>query len=351
MPSIRKISQLVAAELMEDQSSQEIEKMEQVVEKFSLSLTPQIVELMQSGSEQDKEAIRRQFLPSAEELSVTPSELKDPTGDDVYTKVKGLVHRYPDRCLLMPIMSCPVYCRFCYRREKVGSDSKALSKVELDNAFSYIREHKEIWEVIITGGDPLVLKPKKLAEIFSELEAIEHVAVVRIHTRVPVVDSVRITEEMIQALKINKAVYVGISLMHPGDMTEMARVACARFVDAGIPLLGQTVLLKGINDTPEVMGELMRTMVKNRIKPYYLHHAELAEGTAHFRTSIHTGQQIMKALRGHYSGLCQPTYVLDIPGGFGKSPIGPSYLSAASECAQENFTVEDYQGKFHCYEP
>lgn len=357
MRSIRKIQHLVEAGLLEDESPQTLETLEAVIEQFSLKLTPQIVSLMNTGTDQDKAAIRQQFLPAKEELEINLSERSDPIGDSVYTKVRGLVHRYPDRCLLMPIMSCPVYCRFCFRRETVGSDSKALSTAELEKALDYIREHSEIWEVILTGGDPLMLKAPQLAEIIKALEAIEHVAVVRIHTRIPVVDSERITAEMVQALKIKKAVYVLLHANHPAELTEMAIQACARLVDAGIPMLSQTVLLKGINDTPEVMSALMRCLVRNRIKPYYLHHGELAKGTAHFRTSIPEGQKLMKALRGRYSGLCQPNYVLDIPGGFGKVPIGPSYIrqelsedtDPESGCEHENFRVEDYLEQEHCY--
>lgn len=339
MKNITKANQLLKAGLIDPEKLKAIEK---VAEKFSISLTPQVLEMMQTGSDSDKAAIAQQFVPSEQELFITASELKDPIGDDVYTQVKGIVHRNSDRCLLMPMLACPVYCRFCFRREKVGSNSKALSEAELQSALTYITEHKELWEVILTGGDPLMLNPKKLSQILQALEKIEHVEVIRIHTRVPIFDSNRITDQMIQALKINKAVYVALHANHPSELTERAQKACARFVDAGIPMLSQTVLLKGINDTPEIMGELMRALVKNRIKPYYLHHGDLAEGTAHFRTTVKEGQALMKSLRGRYSGLCQPTYVLDIPGGFGKVPIGHAYF--------EDGTVEDYQGKFHSYD-
>jgi len=339
MKKITKASELLKAGLIDPEKLKAIEK---VAEKFSISLTPQVLEIMQTGSEGDKAAILQQFVPSEQELSTTASESKDPIGDDVYTQVKGIVHRNSDRCLLMPLLACPVYCRFCFRREKVGSNSKALSEAELQSALTYIAEHKELWEVILTGGDPLMLNPKKLGQILQVLENIAHVEVIRIHTRVPLFDSNRITDQMIQALKINKAVYVALHTNHPSELTERAQKACARFVDAGIPMLSQTVLLKGINDTPEIMGELMRGLVKNRIKPYYLHHGDLAEGTAHFRTTVKEGQVLMKALRRQYSGLCLPTYVLDIPGGFGKVPIGHTYF----ECGK----VEDYQGNLHSYD-
>lgn len=339
MKKITKASQLVQAGLMDPEKLQAIEK---VAEKFSISLTPQVLEIIRMGSDSDKAAIAQQFLPTEQELLVTATELKDPIGDDIYTQVKGIVHRNPDRCLLIPISVCPVYCRFCFRREKVGADNKALSESELEGALTYIAEHQEIWEVILTGGDPLMLNPKKLGQILQALDNIKHVEVIRIHTRIPVVDSNRVTNQIIEALKINKAVYVALHANHPSELTELAQKACAKFVDAGIPMLSQTVLLKGINDTPEIMGELMRALVRNRIKPYYLHHADLVEGTSHFRTTIQEGRELMKSLRERYSGLCQPTYVLDIPGGFGKVPIGHQYC--------EDGVVEDYQGNFHRYD-
>ena len=349
MKTIRTAIDLVEAGFIEPEMLPEIEK---VTEKFSVSLTPQLIEILNTGSEADQQAIRKQFIPSPEELITTRSELKDPIGDTPHTQVKGVVHRNKDRCLLMPINTCPVYCRFCFRREVVGKKTNALTEVELENAYAYIEEHKEIWEVILTGGDPLFLKPQKIRKIFKALEQIQHVEVVRIHARVPVVDSGRITPDMIQALKIDKAVYVAIHANHPSEFTDQVKVAIAQFVDAGIPLLSQTVLLKGVNDTVEVMGELMRTFVKNRIKPYYLHHGDLAEGTSHFRTTVKQGQDLMKALRSRYSGLCQPTYVLDIPGGFGKVPVSCHQYFSQQECADpahESFEIEDYQGQIHSY--
>lgn len=349
MTTIRTAAQLVAAGFADAENIEEIEK---ITRKFSVSITPAIVEIIKTASPADKEAISRQFLPDLEELKTKPYELKDPIGDKVHEKVKGIVHRYADRCLLMPIKTCPVYCRFCLRRETIGQKEAALTAEDLTAAYAYINDHPEIWEVIITGGDPLILKPKKIAEIMQALEAIPHVEVVRIHSRVPVIDPDRITVEMIQALKIKKAVYVGVHANHSAEFTDKAKQVLASLVDAGIPLLGQTVLLKGINDTPAAMGELMRTFVKNRIKPYYVHHADLTEGTAHFRTTIAEGQALMKSLRGHYSGLCQPTYVLDIPGGHGKVPIGyyQYFESVELTDGKESYSVEDYQGKDHHYE-
>src|SRR5664280_2942756 len=235
----------------------------------------------------------------------------------------------------------------------VGPDKgKALSAAALANALDYIRSHRQIWEVILTGGDPLVLSARRLRAVMKELAAIKHVKVLRIHTRVPAAEPARVTAELVRALKVKgKPTYVALHINHPRELTPAARAACARMADAGVVLLGQSVLLAGVNDTPEVLGELMRALVECRIKPYYLHHGDLAPGTAHLRTDIATGQDLMRALRGRLSGLCQPTYVLDIPGGHGKSPIGPNYLERAGANGGERAVIEDFNGQRHHYPP
>jgi lysine 2,3-aminomutase len=346
---IRQTKALVKAGLIEPAAIADIEK---VTQKFSVAMTSQVVAAINNGSEEAAEILKKQFLPSIEELVENPMELTDPIGDKPHEVVRGIIHRYPDRCLLMPIQSCPVYCRFCFRRENVGKKKEALTETELTAAFSYINAHPEIWEVILSGGDPLILKPKTLREILLQLEKIPHVEVVRIHTRVPIVDSLRVTAELIRALKIKKAVYVIVHVNHAIELSEIVVAACARLIDAGIPMLSQTVLLKGVNDTVEAMGQLMRSLVKNRIKPYYVHHGDLARGTSHFRTTVASGKTLMKALRGYYSGLCQPTYVLDIPGGYGKVPIEhDDYCVEKKSMDNESacYSIEDYQGKIHEY--
>ena len=284
-------------------------------------------------------------MPDVAELEHRPEELADPIGDDAHSPLEGIVHRYPDRVLLKLTHVCAVYCRFCFRREMVGPDKPAgLSPSAFTKALDYIRSHPEIWEVILTGGDPLILSPRRLRAVMKSLAAIAHVKVVRIHTRIPVADPARVTGELIRAMKIKgKPTYVAVHVNHPRELTAQARTACARMADAGIPLLSQTVLLAGINETPAVMGELMRALVECRIKPYYLHHADLAPGTSHLRTDIAAGQELMCSLRGRMSGLCQPTYVLDIPGGHGKVPVGPNYVGETS--------VEDPNGVSHAYPP
>ena len=214
---------------------------------------------------------------------------------------------------------CAVYCRFCFRREMVGPGKPAgLSPAALAATFDYIRSHRQIWEVILTGGDPLILSPRRLRAVMESLAGIDHVKVIRIHTRMPVAEPARVTANMVRAIKLKrKPTYVAVHVNHPRELTAQAREACARIADAGIPLLSQTVLLAGVNDTAGVMDELMRALVECRIKPYYLHHGDLAPGTGHLRTDVAAGQELMRRLRGRASGLCQPTYVLDIPGGHG----------------------------------
>jgi lysine 2,3-aminomutase len=263
------------------------------------------------------------------------------------------VHRYPDRVLLKLVHVCPVYCRFCFRREMVGPGRrKTLSGAALEAALDYIRAHPDIWEVILTGGDPLILSPRRLHEIMGRLAAIEHVKVVRVHTRIPTVEPGRITPALVAALQVpGKATYVVLHANHPRELSARARAACARLVDAGIPMLSQSVLLRGVNDDELTLGALMRALVECRIKPYYLHHGDLAPGTAHLRTTIAHGQSLMRALHGRLSGLCQPTYVLDIPGGHGKAPVGPAYLHEAGPAEAGSCEIEDFNGGRHVYPP
>jgi lysine 2,3-aminomutase len=295
--------------------------------------------------------IARQFIPDIPELDHQVSEDEDPIGDDAHSPVEGIVHRYPDRVLFKPTHICAVYCRFCFRREMVGPGKpNVLSHEAMERALDYIRTHSQIWEVILTGGDPLILSARRLRSIMNSLAKIDHVKVVRIHTRVPIAEPARVTRELVRAMKVStKATYVALHVNHPRELAVGARAACASIADAGIPLLSQTVLLAGVNDAPEVMGQLMRKLVECRIKPYYLHHGDMAKGTRHFRTDLAIGQELMRALRGRLSGLCQPTYVLDIPGGHGKSPIGPNYVERAGSNGHAHVVVEDYNGKRHRY--
>ncbi|MCE4224735.1 lysine-2,3-aminomutase-like protein [Methylobacterium sp. C25] len=321
--------------------------LEAVAARYAVSLSVDLAELIDPADPSDP--IARQFVPRAEELETQPGEIADPIGDAVHEPLPGLVHRYPDRVLLKPLHVCPVYCRFCFRREMVGPEGLGtLSDAELSAAYAYIAANPGIWEVVLTGGDPFALSPRRLAAIAKALDAIPHVKVLRIHTRVPVVDPSMVSEALVAALKrFTGAVFVALHANHPKEFTAAARGAIARLVDAGIPMVSQSVLLRGVNDDPETLAALMRGFVENRIKPYYLHHADLAPGTSGFRTSLPEGQALMRALRGKLSGLAQPTYVLDIPGGHGKVPVGPGYWRESAE----GHLVTDPAGLEHAYPP
>ncbi len=341
---IRTPEELVAAGLLAPERQADIAR---VAERYAVAVTPAMAELIDPNDPDDP--IARQFVPDTAELVVTPEERDDPIGDLARSPVEGIVHRYPDRVLLKAVHVCPVYCRFCFRREMVGPQGLGtLSPEAMDKAFAYIASHPEIWEVILTGGDPLVLSPRRLSDMMERLAAIDHVKIVRFHTRVPVVEPERIDEDLVTALKASrKTTYVALHANHPRELTPAARAACARLVDAGIVMVSQSVLLRGINDHPDTLAALMRAFVETRIKPYYLHHPDLAPGTSHFRLSIEEGRALVAGLRGRISGLCQPTYILDIPGGHGKAVIGPDAIRQNGGC----YTVSDFKGGEHAYPP
>src|ERR1700720_3775885 len=296
-----------------------LRKIRRVAQQFAVAVTRDMADLVDRADPADP--IAAQFVPTAAELTEAPEERADPIGDERWSPVPGIVHRYPDRVLLKPTLLCPVYCRFCFRREVVGKKGAMLDRAALERAFDYIRQRPQIWEVIVTGGDPLLLAPRRIADIVGTLDQVPHLGAIRFHTRIPVVEPGRVNSALVEALAAEKAVYVVIHANHPRELTPHAREAVLRLSRAGIPLLSQTVLLRGVNDDTAVLEALFRALVAMRVKPYYLHHADLARGTGHFRTGIATGQRLMRSLRGRVSGLCQPTYVLDIPGGYGKVPI------------------------------
>jgi lysine 2,3-aminomutase len=340
--TLRTLSELAAQGLRTPQNSAEFGDL---LSRYAVAVTPAVADLIDRADPADP--IARQFIPDLAELTVTGDERADPIGDDAHSPVTGVVHRYPDRVLLKLVNVCAVYCRFCFRREMVGPGREALTLAQRDAALAYIRAHPEIWEVILTGGDPLVLSPRRLGDAMARVAAIDHVKVIRLHTRVPVVAPERITPALVRALKsCGKTTYVALHANHPRELTDAARAACARIVDAGIPMVSQSVLLRGVNDEVETLSALMRAFVAARIKPYYLHHADLAPGTSHFRTSIAEGQALMRALRGRLSGLAQPTYVLDIPGGYGKVPVSQTYVDM---CGEAGAVVEDINGVKHGY--
>ncbi|MGL4291675.1 MAG: lysine-2,3-aminomutase-like protein [Phreatobacter sp.] len=337
---LRSAADLVEARLVAPARASEAER---VAERYAVAVTPAVAGLIDRDAANDP--IAAQFVPDIRELDRQAVERDDPIGDHAYSPVEGIVHRYPDRVLLKVVHVCPVYCRFCFRREMVGPKGMGnLSPAALSGALAYIAARPEVFEVILTGGDPFMLSARRVRAVTRALAAIAHVKVIRWHTRVPVVDPARVTADFARALRApGKAVYVAVHANHPREFSAAAETALGLLADAGIALVSQTVLLKGINDDAETMAALMRAFLANRVKPYYLHHADLAPGTAHFRTTIAEGQALMRQLRGRLSGLAQPTYVLDIPGGEGKVPIGPDYSGAGE--------VTDYRGGRHGYPP
>jgi lysine 2,3-aminomutase len=333
------VTDLRAAGLLGADSDAELER---VAARYAVAMTPSLAALADRADPGDP--IARQFVPDVRELDHTPEERADPIGDDAHSPVPGVVHRYADRVLVKLTHVCPVYCRFCFRREVVGPGGpQALSEQAIDTAVSYIAADPGIWEVILTGGDPFMLSPRRIAHVTQRLSAVPHVRILRWHTRVPVADPGRVSRDLVQALKPGtKTVYVALHANHARELTTEARAACARIINAGIPMLSQTVLLKGVNDDAETLAVLMRAFAETRIKPYYLHHPDLAPGTSHFRLSIARGQAIVRQLRGRVSGLAQPTYVLDIPGGYGKVPVESRYI-------EEDGRVTDQAGSEHKY--
>lgn len=325
--------------------------MSDVTAKYAHRLSPYLRELL--DGKPASHPLSRQFLPDERELHSLARESADPIGDDAHSPVKGIVHRYADRVLLKIHHACPVYCRFCFRREMVGPGGEALSEEELAAALDYIRQRPRIWEVILTGGDPLALSARRLKSVLEQLSDIGHVAVIRIHTRAPIVDPRSLSAARLEAMAglckrpSAPALYVAVHVNHVEELTPQVCAALETLREKGATLLSQTVLLKGINDRAETLEALFRELVRQRVKPYYLHHPDLAPGTSHFRVSIDEGQHIVRELRGRVSGLCMPTYVLDIPGGHGKIPIGPGYLlEHGAGCSR---VVLDGKGRRHSY--
>lgn len=340
--TLRGADDLVAAGLAAPQAR---DALDEVAQRYAVALTPALAAAIDRADPADP--IARQFVPDPRELTVLPQERADPIGDDAHSPVPGIVHRYRDRALLKIVSVCAVYCRFCFRRESVGpGEATMLSGEALEQALAYIEAHPEIWEVILTGGDPFMLSARRMGETVARLAAIPHVKIVRHHTRVPIAAPERVGEAFAAALKAPGITpYVAVHVNHARELTPPARAALARLADAGIPLLSQTVLLKGVNDDAATLDALFRALVECRVKPYYLHHPDLAPGTGHFRLSIAEGQALMRALRGRLSGIAQPTYVLDIPGGAGKVPLTPGHLAPTGE----GYAVADNCGGVHLY--
>jgi lysine 2,3-aminomutase len=317
-----------------------------VAARYAVGLTQALVDLIDRDDANDP--IARQFVPGPGELITTADERADPIGDNSHSPVPGIVHRYRDRVLFKPVHVCPVYCRFCFRREMVGPGAEALNADEIDGALSYIASRPEIFEVILTGGDPLMLSPRRLGDIFARLSAIPHVATIRVHSRVPIADPDRINDSLVAALKVPKSLWLSIHCNHVRELGPSQRRAIARLTDASIPLLSQSVLLKGVNNSVDALTDLFRAFVTLKIKPYYLHHPDLAPGTSAFRLTIAEGRALAAGLWHNLPGFARPTYVLDIPGGAGKIDLMTPMIEA---CGDGRYIVTGLDGRRQTYPP
>lgn len=313
---------------------EQLEALAAVEARYAVAIPPTLQALITDPDD----PIGRQFVPAMAELQTAPHELADPIGDDALSPIKGIVHRYADRALLKPLLICPVYCRFCFRREHVGPDGGLLTPAELDAAYAWLAARPQIREVILTGGDPLMLSPRRLAAIVQALSGIGHIDIIRVHTRVPVAAPELVTEELAAALRTDKAMFLALHCNHASELGQAPRAALRKIQAEAIPVLGQSVLLRGVNDSEAALENLFRAMLSARIKPYYLHHLDPAPGTARFHVPIAEGQRLLRALRGRVTGLAWPLYVIDIPGGAGKVPLNPGYLEAADVVLDPNGT-------------
>ncbi|WP_337876470.1 lysine-2,3-aminomutase-like protein [Elioraea sp.] len=343
MRTIRDVPGLIAAGLVR---AGEAVALEQVAARYAIALTPAVAALIDPADPADP--IAAQYVPHPDERITAPDEHPDPISDLALSPVKGIVHRYPDRVLLKPLLACPVYCRFCFRREQVGPDGGVLSEAELAAALAYIAARPAIREVILTGGDPLILSPRRLRGILAALEAIPHLESLRIHTRVPVAAPSLVTEALAAALATRKALWVAVHVNHARELAAAARAALTRLVARGIPLLSQSVLLAGVNDSEAALEALCRALIAARVKPHYLHMLDFAPGTARFRVEAERARALHRSLRGRLPGHAIPTLILDIPGGHGKVPAGESHLARGPD---GSWRARDPWGEDHAYPP
>ncbi len=312
--------------------------------RLAMAVTPYFASLMDPTN--GNCPIRRQAIPRVEECHLSKNDMVDPCGEDKDSPVPGLVHRYPDRVLLLVTDQCAVYCRYCTRRRLVGANERSITQGNFEEALKYLKSHRKVRDVLLSGGDPLLLENERLEELLSRLRAIPHIELLRIGTRVPVSLPQRVTTGLVRMLKKYHPLMMSIHFTHPKEITDAVRRACGELADAGIPLGSQTVLLKGINDKPYIMKKLVQELLKIRVRPYYIYQCDLATGTEHFRTSVATGIQIIEKLRGHTTGYAVPTYVVDAPGGGGKIPLGPVYLVSR---AKGKVVLKNYEGKIFEY--
>lgn len=326
-------------------SREEEEGIKECLTTLRMAITPYYLSLIDLKNPNDP--IRKQAVPTANELYRSPADLLDPLHEDGDSPVPGLTHRYPDRVLLLVTDQCSMYCRHCTRRRFAGQKDCAMPQTNVDKAIEYIKEHKEVRDVVVSGGDPLLLDDNKLEGILKKLRAIKHVEVIRIGTRTPVVLPQRITPELCEMLKKYHTIWINTHFNHPNEITNESERACELLSYAGIPLGNQSVLLAGVNDCVHVMSKLVHELVRIRVRPYYIYQCDLSFGLSHFRTPVAKGIEIIEGLRGHTSGLCIPTFVVDAPGGGGKVPVMPNYLISTG---YEKTVLRNYEGVITCYD-
>ncbi|MCP4352809.1 MAG: lysine 2,3-aminomutase [Desulfobacterales bacterium] len=335
IPTLKKIIEL---------SEAEEQNLEKCLQKFKMGITPYYACLMDKKYKRD--IIRLQAVPRIHELEVAPDDRDDPLHEDVDSPAPGLTHRYPDRVLFLVTHICSMYCRHCTRRRMVGDHDEHLSREQLDACIDYIREHNEVRDVLISGGDALALGDDQLEYVIKNLREIDHVEIIRIGSRMPVVLPQRITDSLVDMLKKYHPIYVNTHFNHPNEITHESKAACEKLANAGIPVGNQTVLLRDVNDCPNIMKKLMHELLLIRVKPYYIYQCDLSVGISHFRTSIAKGVEIIENLRGHTTGMAVPTFVVDAPGGGGKIPVMPSYLISQSD---RRFVLRNYEGVITTY--
>ena len=323
---------------------QEKKDLQACLKKFTMAITPYYAALMDKKNKGCP--VRLQAIPRGLELTTDDSDLSDPLHEDVDSPVPGLTHRYPDRVLLLVTNICSMNCRHCTRRRLVGFEDVHMSSANIDKAIEYIRKTPEVRDVLISGGDPLVLTDEMLEGIIKKIRAIDHVEIIRLGTRTPVVMPMRITDNLVAMLKKYHPIYVNTHFNHPKELTAEAREACRKLADAGIPLGNQSVLLKGVNDCPQTMKKLVHELLMARVKPYYIYQCDLSVGISHFRTSVSKGIEIVENLRGHTSGMAVPTFVVDAPGGGGKTPVMPNYLISMND---KRVVLRNYEGVVTTY--
>jgi len=327
-----------------DLSEREQKDVELCLKKFRMAITPYYATLI--DSENPRCPIKAQCVPTIDELEIRPDEKADPLNEDLSSPVPGIVHRYPDRVLFLLTYKCSMYCRHCTRRRTVGREDYSIDEATLEGALEYIGSNRNIRDVLLSGGDPLIMADGFLEKIISRLRNIPHVEVIRIGTRTPVVLPMRITDDLLDMLKKYHPIWINSHFNHPNELTPYSIQACKKIVDAGIPLGNQSVLLKGINDNVDVQKELLLKLVKARVRPYYLYQCDPSQGIGHFRTSVKTGVDIIRNLRGYISGYAVPTFVIDAPGGGGKVPVNPEYVISMDD---DKVVMRNYKGDIYVY--